>query len=103
MLTLLELLGAKWQMCGYVIMSLYRGIKTHSGLVLGLLKSFWNRRANSNRMVTPLPLESAPYDSHCVTHKYKHMQELSIVPQGLKLNQHKLLSISLHEVFYRSM
>lgn len=45
------------------------GIVTHSGLVLELLKSFWKRRASSSKMVTPLALESAPYDSHCVTHK----------------------------------
>lgn len=56
---------------------------THGGLVLGLLKSFWKRRANSSRMVTPLPLESAPYEDHCVTHKYKHMHEHSIIQQVL--------------------
>lgn len=54
------------------------GVITHGGLVLGLLKSLWKRRASSSRMATPLPLESAPYDNHCVTrthtknmHKYR--------------------------------
>ncbi len=77
----------KDHMFRHVKRSLYARSVTHGGLVLGLLKSFWKRRANSSRMVTPLPLESAPYEDHCVTYKYKHMHKHKLF-NGAELWKH---------------